>query len=476
MAMHYVDRSRYVVGLSHCMMKRYIGYNAYDTGIQMQGTTVPLATGSYVHLPIEHIAKFCMDIQKNSPDMDPTDLYKLVTEHRYAYTRDDDTPYEATVVRNAIDNAINLYVAQVDDTGLKDLTEYPEDIDHQVTEQCSLVGGLVWVWVKKCLPWVLDNYDIIAVEQEYEYVIGCTCGLSGLGDVSDHESRNCDGIVLMTRPDLILRHKQSGILVYVELKTGADVKNYNYSMQYENNVQFALGAIAAGKVLGEPIEELYVHALHKGSRRAEYNQDTKEYSGPKRQSSPFCYSFYKEAKPPLVPDQLVPSYWNKDPLTLGRWGATEKKGWNKMPTWEMAFPDKPGDMPYYEYVVNMFEGLEHDELANHLKFIGPITNPSYLMDKLLVEMDAEERRWIERIDYLKAELEEVGGDIKSPEYQNALAQVIPRSWDCYKYQGWCEYQDICYQKESWQDPLQLDKFVRRSPNHPIESNTGVFEV
>ena len=463
MAMHYVDRSRYKDGLEHCMMKRFLGYHAYNTGIRMQGTTVPLATGSYVHLPIEHIAKYCQKVQQDTPEMVAIDILALLEENK--------------VVRTAIDDAINLYVAGVDGTGLKDLTEFPEDIDHQVIEQCSLVGGLVWVWVKKCLPWVLESYDIVAVEQEYEYVIGCTCGLSDLGEVDDHEARNCNGIVLMTRPDLILRHKMSGILVYVELKTGADVKNYNYSMQYEDNVQFALGAVAAGKVLGEPIEELYVHALHKGRRSAEYDQSTREYSGPKRQNSPFCYSFYKEAKPPLVPDELVPGYWNPDLLTGGRWGATEKKGWKKLPTWEIQFPDKPDGMPYYEHVVNMLEALDgRDELANHLKFIGPVTNPAYLMDKLLVEMEAEEHRWEERIDYLNAELEAAGGDIANPEYQNALAQVIPRSWDCYKYQGWCEYQHVCYQKEGWENPLQLDKFVKRSPNHPIESNTGVFEV
>ena len=102
---------------------------------------------------------------------------------------------------------------------------------------------------------MLQNYDIIAVEKEFEYVIDCDCGIAGLGEVSIHIERKCNGVVLMTRPDLILRHKMSGMLVYVELKTGADVKNYNYTMQFEDNVQFALGAVAASKHYGEDIEE-----------------------------------------------------------------------------------------------------------------------------------------------------------------------------------------------------------------------------
>ena len=461
MSLIYVDRSRYVVGLSWCMMKRFLEYNAYGTGIRLEGTTIPLATGTYVHLPIEHIAKFCQDVQQNSPDMVPLDIMALMDEKK--------------IVRTATENAINLYVEEVDNTGLKDMIENPEEIDNQVLEQCSLVGGLVWTWVKKCLPWVLENYDIVAVEREFEYVIACTCGLDTLGEPSDHESRGCNGVCLMTRPDLILRHKQSGILVYVELKTGADVKNYNYAMQYENNVQFALGAAAAGKVLGEPIEELYVHALHKGRRDREYNTTTREYDGPKKQNSAFCYAFFKPANPPLVPNEVRPRYWNYDELNT-KWAATQKRGYTKMATWEIPFEDRPVDVPYYEHLISKFEDNDGDELASHLKFIGPITNPAFLIDKLLVEMAAEENRWRERVEYLDAILKDAGGVISSPEYQEALATVIPRSWDCYRYNGWCEYQQVCFQREGWDDPLSLDKFVKRSPNHPMEINTGVFEV
>ena len=461
MPLLYVDRSRYKEGLGHCMMKRFLGYHAYGTGIQHVGTTVPLATGTYVHLPIEHIAKYCQKIQQEEPEIVPIDIYNSVIN--------------SGTVRKSIEEAINLYIKEVDETGLKDLTEFPEDVDNQVTEQCSLVGGLTWVWVKKCLPWVLESYDIVAVEQEFEYVIACTCGLEDIGEVNDHEARGCCGVVLMTRPDLILRHKMTGQLVYVELKTGADVKNYNYAMQYEDNVQFALGAVAASKVLGEEVSELYVHALHKGKRDREYNQTTKEYTGPKRQNSPFCYAFYKEAQPPMLPDDLRPGYWNPDPLTGGRWGATQKKGYNKLPTWDIPFIDKPDGMPHYEHVVNKLEALDGDELANHVKFIGPISNPEFLTDKLLIEMAAEERRWAERIDYLQDQLDAAGGNVADPDYLYALAQVIPRSWECYKYGGWCEYQTVCFQKEGWEDPIQLDKYARRTPNHPIEIQTGNWE-
>jgi len=461
LALLYVDRTRYVTGLGHCLMNRYLGHHLYGTGITYVGSSIPLVTGSHTHDAIEHIAKFCQQVQQSAPETPWIDIYNEVTKKH--------------VVRNSIEATIDKYNLQVDETDVKNLTEFPEDIEEQVMEQCSLVGGLVWVWVKKALPWVLEHYEIVAVEREFEYVIDCDCGLAGLGSVADHEFRGCNGIVLMTRPDLILRHKMSGHLIYVELKTGGDVKNRNYSQQFEDNIQFALGAAAAQKVLGEEIKELYVHALHKGQRDREYNVTTREYDGPRKQNSPFCYGFFKEGQPPLVPDELLPSYWNHDPVTGKRWGATENRGYKKVETWKIEWQDKPHEVPYYEHIVNMYEALDGDELSNHIKFIGPIGNQTFLTERLLVEMAYEERRWKERTDYLDALYEELGGDVTHPDYQEALSAVIPRSWECYKYGGWCDKIHICFQRPGWEDPLSTSKYSRRTPNHPIELNAQPFK-
>ena len=460
--MLYVDRTRYTTGLSHCMMNRYLGHHLYGTGITYTGSSIPLVTGSHTHTAIEEIVLFCKEVQESSPNIVSTSILEAIVNEN--------------IVRNAIEASISTYTLEVDETEIRKYTEVPEDIDTQVTEQCSLVGGLVWTWVKKGLPWVLENYTIIAVEQEYEYVIGCNCGLSGIGEVAIHEERGCSGVVLMTRPDLILRDNKTRNLVYVELKTGSDVKNRNYSMQFEDNVQFALGALAASRILGEEIRELYVHALHKGKRDSEYNVATKEYSGPKKQNSPFCYTYYKEGNPPLVLEELLPSYWNKDPGSTKRWGATEKRGYNKLPVWDIKFQDKPEEMPYYEYVVNRYQTLDSgDGLDDNIRFIGPIDNPAFLTDRLVVELEYEERRWADRIEYLDESLAAVNGEIGNPEFQEALGMVIPRSWDCYKYAGWCDKISICYQRAGWEDPLSLDKYIQRTPNHPIELNSTAFK-
>jgi len=168
----YVDRTRYTTGLGHCMMNRYIGHHLYGTGITYTGSSIPLVTGSHTHTAIEEIALFCKEVQESSPNTVPIDILETLSNEN--------------IVRDAIETSISTYTLEVDETEIRKYTEVPEDIDIQVTEQCSLVGGLVWAWVKKGLPWVLENYTIVAVEQEYEYIIGCTCGLSWIGEVSFH--------------------------------------------------------------------------------------------------------------------------------------------------------------------------------------------------------------------------------------------------------------------------------------------------
>jgi len=447
------------------MMARYQGHHSYGTGINRKGIAIPLQTGTSVHEPVDVIASYCKKRRIEEPEVPTTTLM--------------DELIDQNIVRDAIEDVNATYVDIVDKTGLKQLTEIPEDIDALVTEQCTLVGGLVWTWVLELLPWVLDHYEIIAVEQEFERILACTCGLGEIGDAATHEERGCNGVCLMTRPDLILRHLISGILVYVELKTGADVKNKNYEMQYEDNIQFALGAAAVEYTLGEPIQELYVHALHKGKRSQTKNFSTGEWEGPKKQNSSLCYVFYKEDNPPLEKGDIRPNYYTTDPETGRRWGATIKRGYYKTPLWEVPLPGHEPGVPYFEHWVRNV--MDAGDLLDHYAMIGPIKNPHFLVERLVVEMAEEELRWQQRLDYLDVVLEECAGDRTHQDFQHALMQVIPRSWKCYNYGGWCEYQTICFQREGWDDPLgeKSDiahaKYERRTPNHPIEINAEGYK-
>ena len=440
MALIYVDRTRYTTGLADCMMARFLGHHFLGTGINLKGNAIPLATGTAVHSPLEAISLECKHRREEDPDLKTADLINDLETSGF--------------IRGAIEDSIESYVAAVDETGIKGLTEVPEDIDYVVTEQCNLVGGLVWTWVRELLPWVLDNYKILAVEQEFELILACTCGLGEVGSAADHEARDCNGVCLMTRPDLVLEpFKNPNTIVYVEFKTGGDVKGPNYARQFEDNVQFACGAAALERFFDKPVEELYVHALHKGKYSRSYNVSTREYSGPKRQNSPFCHVFFKEAVPPAIPEDVRPTYYTKDPETGKRWGATEKRGYFKTELWNVNFRKKPDGIPNYEWFVN--EIMTPEDLQDQYELLGPIKNPHFLVERLLKEMAAEEQRWQQRLEYLDGVLEDCGGDWVHEEYQEALSEVIPRSWKCYNYGGWCGYQTICFQREGWQDPLGL---------------------
>ena len=464
MSLIFTDRSRYARGLNHCQMARYLGHHFLGTGIRSVGNSIPLATGTYTHLPIELITKYCKDLQSK---LSPNEiLVKLDQEH---------------VVRESIETALTQYNHDVDNTGWLNVVENEEDIVNLAEEQCTLVGGLVWVWARKCLPWILQNFQIVAIEEEFELVLGCDCGLVGAGKPEIHKERDCNAVILMTRPDIVLAPNEGDTLVYVEIKTAGDAMGKEYALQYEDNLQFAMGAAALEQNLGKPVSHLYVHALHKGKRLSDYDQITKTYSGPRKQNSALCYAYIRPGNPPMYGEDIRTSYWNVDELTGKRWGATESKGYTKTPVWKMEFDDQPPGIPYYEhYVLNK---LSDADLENHIKFIGPIDNPKFLVSALLRELEMEERRWAERIEYIQHVMKDNRIAIDHPNPMSfpvileAMQDVIPRSWNCRLYYQDCEYKPICFQHPGWEDPLNTDKYIRRYPNHPIESTLqeGVFE-
>lgn len=431
------------------MRERYLTYHHNRKGIQRVGTSIPLATGSYTHLSLEGILKWCQKQQQAGAS--PRDIF-------IAADRDG-------IVRNSVEEALQLYTDEIDNRGWRDLTaEDSEELGYVVEEQTTLTGALVWCWYRTLLPTVLDHWDIVAVEQEYEYVIGCTCGLSGLGEVSAHAARDCSGLVLMTRPDLIITHREREANAYVEFKTGSGVVYPDWAKQFNNNMQFAMGCAAAERIIGKPIDQMYVHGMHKGSRR----RPKDDQYAPKRQESGLCYAFYKEANPPLTPMDVSPSYYKQ--VDGKNWGCTPNRGYEKKPVWEIPFE---GEGPFYERYV---KSLSYDQTLEHVRLVGPINNNSWLMDKLFEEMLNEEDRWHQREVYLEQVLSDAEGDFADEAFQQALNQVVPRSWDCKRFgeASICQDFKVCFEEPGWDQPLEIGYAVRDEPNHPIENMR--FEV
>lgn len=271
--MHLTDRSRYALGLSKCLMARYLKYHSFGGyGIEKVGTSVPLATGLHVHLALELILR----AHKDHP----------VTEDE---------------ARECVATAISEYKKSVVSRGFS-----AEGDNHDqawlIQEQAALIEGLVWAWYFTMYPLVQERFEIVAVEEEIEIAYGA------------------DNILFMSRPDFVARDKKTGELGIHDFKTSAVIDD-NWVQSWKDSVQMAVGTLAAERKYGEKVTHYYIHGLLKGLRKSEYNREKKAYEGPRRQASSLVYAYHREANLPLVKED-----WS------AAWIRT--KDYVKTPTWD----------------------------------------------------------------------------------------------------------------------------------------------
>lgn len=460
MGQHLTDRSRIQDGLQRCMRRRWLQYHAgpHSLGYSRKGKALPLITGGYSHLAVERILETAIDFPQGEALED--------------------------AARRGVEEACTKYRRVIKARGFESLSDQGEQL---VNEQCSLVAGLAWGFLRAILPSLLKEYAVIEVEQEQDFLVGCSCGLTdAVGAVSDHGARGCTGLNYMTRPDCILRKRSTGRLSYLELKTGADLGK-KWQEQWEQNVQLAATVAGTERKLGERVDEYLVLGLNKGRRDSEWDQDKgKDEQAPKQQNSIFCYGWLRPGVPPFEKDEWryqyeyfddQPSKYqkNKAPGPKG-FRHTLTKDFQKVPLWA-----QPEPFSMETWVREMPEAV----LAKQFNLVGPFSRPTWLIERYFSQVAAHEADWLGRLWRLHG----VGRGIaasgalssvrlsespawaeieSSSPFQDALDREVPQSWNCYDFKGQCSFIPICFQKEGWQDPLGSGIFVNRRPNHRQE--------
>lgn len=422
--MIYTDRSRFLTYFK-CPFKRFMNYHYLGKGIVRRGLSIPLATGSHTHSAIEYI----LNIVKSTNDLP-----------------------RANDVRDIIEEVNSNYRREVADSNFLGL-EDNERADHIVNEQTTLISGLIWAWAVAVLPSFLEHFAVLHVEQEMEKIIGCDCGLSNIGEVRDHIPRGCNGVVIMTRPDLVAEVIDTGSVAYVEMKTGSKID----SNTFEGDVQFAFGAVGVEGFTGKELSESYVHALSKGYRKNEYNPDSKKYDKPPYQHSSLCYAYVSGGISGLVPQNISFKY-------------TSRKGYKRTPVWEIAFKDIPEGVPPTEHYISM---MSDEELESHAFVFGPYPYPKQQVEEMVAEIEHLEKHNAEIFDWVEGLVMETGLD--GEDTQEALRKYVPKSWFCKDYNQMCPYRPVCTKAAGWEEPLSNmtdgegnPLYEIRAFNHPVE--------
>jgi hypothetical protein len=418
------------MGQAQCMRKRFLQFSALNGyGFVRNSNSLPLATGIYVHEALAGVLRWAKMTQTLNQTID-------VESAQFAAT-----------VRPLISKQIDAYKSLVTAKGFLNI-EGAEEIKHIMEEQASLIEGLTWGWCRAMLPDLLANFTIVDVEEEELFPVG-------------------EDIVQMSRPDFILRRKVDGKLALADFKTSSYV-NESYAAEYRNSIQMAVGTLGAEHRLKEPIEFYYIFVLVKGQRKNEYEQSTGDYSGPRRQNSPFCYGYCRPANPPLEPDENWQPKWKY----LGADGKKHTLGRNyeKTPIWKGSFSYKPKDMTNAEFWAR---SIPMDVLEEHFVQIGPYERQDLLIPEYLKEMVHEERRYIQNLWKLFEFETETGSGWETLAYQDKLCELFPRSWNCYSFSSPCPYIPVCFKHPGWTDPLGTGKFVLRTPHHGPETEQAL---
>lgn len=455
------SRSAYERGTQYCPFARWVENHAgpYGYGYSRKAMSLPLVTGSYTHEGCTEILQWILDARGSSG-----------IQPEYA-------PEE--VIRWSASLMVEKYRKVVEKRGILTMAQDNPDalanFQRVINEQTTLIEGLIWTWAILRLPVILRDYLIIVIEEEEEYVIGCTCGLGeGIGGFSDHAVRACGGIGLQSRPDVLLERRIDHAYCYTELKTSSMAKRA-WAESWERKQQLILGCLGAEKRHGVEISHVRIEGLIKGQRKRDYPYGNEQ---PKTQQNSLCYGYYESPNPPLTVGDWLPAhnYYDREGIKhtvpKGKNNHYKRTGIWEPPAAE-AFPGIPEGMSRSEYYVKYLLENYPVHLNKSLHDIGPIPKNRKQVDKALRSFETEERLWQDRCWRIyewqtqNPDHAQFGDD----EFMAFVETVVPRSWNCDPYgpDHPCQNQPICHdQIAGWRQPIESELFVYRTPHHAAE--------
>jgi hypothetical protein len=270
-------------------------------------------------------------------------------------------------------------------------------------EQCALGEGLLRGFYRLHWPRLMEEYEIIFCEQELTY---------------EH-----DGLTFMAKPDLILRQKETGDLVYLEFKTTSSIKD-QWMTSWQTAVQLHSTVRAVEAKLGEKVERVIVQGLYK-SYVSQYN----------RQESIFCYGYHKPGTPPFNKEQ---------------WQYVYAAGFKKSPIWK-----REGG------VKRWVEEMPINLLSQQLPQTPPIFVNNDLVDAFFRQCAVRERD----IRDARNAIIEAGAE----DSQGMLDTYFPQNFEACS-PGWgtgCQYKKLCH--GNLNDPLKAG-FTMRYSHHQMEQD------
>lgn len=399
-----VDRSRVLRGES-CPQKRRLEYEAGPAGrgVQPARRSEDLALGSAVHAGLEEML---MSWGREYP---VESSFNQMVEH---------------CAQIAYDSMMESYtggLAMQDDEQFT--TVMPEVARLLAEEQAALAYGLVWTFGRRRLAALLERYEVVAVEPEVNWLVGWQ-------DRKTFDEVNM-AIVMMSRPDAILRSRDDGKLWTVSWKT---TKRFDPTSveRLECDIQTLTEGLAVQHRYGVQPGGAYYGYFIKGDRWKDSELGVKRYTS-----------------------ELVRPWHSEGMFGTGAWkaryetydlasGKTVRLGrqWRRADVWTQ--------MPMAEWL-GMLDGGEVQAEAGRDWLEEVVAEP--LPVRFSAELAAE---WVRTRVQEEARWMDLG------------VERVKHSQSCFSYNKTCAFFSCCWRGDTVENNLLSGRFSIRTANHEVE--------
>lgn len=393
----FIDRSRINLRQA-CPYKRWLQYHAgpEGRGLVPARQNEDLLLGSAVHAGLEHMLQLEGEVERAS---------EIAYNHFVREAR------KGIEIRGLLAEAL------------------PEVAEELIEEQAWLAYGLVWGFGKRKLQGLLEEYEVVAVEPEINWGLDQAC----LGNPLTANQDSFKVVVMMSRPDAILRHRTLDRLWTVSWKTLKEFRADTLEKLRCDTQTLTEGMATYHRFGEEPAGTYYGHFVKS-------KKEVDKESGFKRYKSPLVRPYYKEVGMGTVGADSFRGAWD--------WFDGEKTrrlgtGWGRTNVW------------HHMEMVDWLEMLDRgdvqpeagrDWLGEHI--IEPTPQP--------FRRDLAER-WVAAT--VQEELAFVATD----------PQLLARcAGSCYSYNTRCTAFELCWGSTTIEDKLNAGHWVSREANHADE--------
>lgn len=386
----WIDRSRIE---EQCLRKRYLQYNYLGTGLVSTARNEDLLIGAAVHEGVDLL-------------MQGGNLDQALTVAMDCY--DEGRPWGDWLL--------------------------PEQKVILTNDGKHLVMALIYAFERCYLPQYREQYEVLEIEEEINWEVGTMSDLH---------------LVCMSRPDAILRDKQTRRLWHVSHKT---TKRFDDLILQKLDVdiqRFAEGYAIQAKYM-EPIEGTLYNYFIKGDRRKDESTNLDRYTtGLIR---PYIQRIGTGGS--ITPEMLSYQWeWNRLDQSSGQVSKKRLgKGWEKCDIYrEMDFKT------YLGWLAEKWVDPGGDFLLDSQAGMIPVYWDNDHAWRWLIGTGKSEQRWYRTID-MDGNRMNMTGLVAAEDLPLATQQ-------CFSYNHRCQYFDICWRGKSPETLLGDGTLAHREPNH-----------